>query len=95
MTKQNKGERNFHIFYQLLKGGSDEELEKLHLDRDLTKYPFLQQVRRQVLQLVFWFFTSFKLNIGVLEKNKRKTNFFKPYNAKLTLKKCFTSVCGL
>ncbi|XP_032876178.1 unconventional myosin-Id-like [Amblyraja radiata] len=37
---QQAGERNFHSFYQLLQGGSDDMLQGLYLQRDASEYVF-------------------------------------------------------
>ncbi|XP_055902162.1 unconventional myosin IC isoform X1 [Eupeodes corollae] len=41
VVHQNNGERNFHIFYQLLAGASDEQLKDLQLKRNLDSYYYL------------------------------------------------------
>lgn len=41
IISQIEGERNFHIFYQLLDGATDEELEELKLKRNLQSYYYL------------------------------------------------------
>uniref|UniRef100_A0A8D0UXR2 Myosin IB n=2 Tax=Sus scrofa TaxID=9823 RepID=A0A8D0UXR2_PIG len=41
VVKQPRGERNFHVFYQLLSGGSEELLNKLKLERDFSRYNYL------------------------------------------------------
>uniref|UniRef100_A0A7M4EZ05 Unconventional myosin-Ib n=1 Tax=Crocodylus porosus TaxID=8502 RepID=A0A7M4EZ05_CROPO len=41
VVKQPRGERNFHIFYQILSGGSEDLLCKLKLERDFSRYNYL------------------------------------------------------
>uniref|UniRef100_A0A8C2L8T8 Myosin IHb n=2 Tax=Cyprinus carpio TaxID=7962 RepID=A0A8C2L8T8_CYPCA len=43
VVHQNHGERNFHIFYQLVEGGEDELLRWLGLERNCQKYRYLIQ----------------------------------------------------
>lgn len=38
------GERNFHVFYQLLNGASDEKLKSLKLQRNPQNYYYTKQV---------------------------------------------------
>ncbi|XP_069082199.1 unconventional myosin-Ic isoform X1 [Pleurodeles waltl] len=41
VVHQNHGERNFHIFYQLLEGGEDDLLRRLGLDKNAQSYQYL------------------------------------------------------
>nr|XP_020666175.1 unconventional myosin-Ib isoform X4 [Pogona vitticeps] len=41
VVKQPRGERNFHIFYQILSGGSEDLLKKLKLEKDFSRYNYL------------------------------------------------------
>ncbi|XP_041104086.1 unconventional myosin-Ig isoform X2 [Polyodon spathula] len=43
VIKQQEGERNFHSFYQLLLGGSEEMLRSLHLKKDPAMYCFTRE----------------------------------------------------
>ncbi|KAJ1415478.1 P-loop containing nucleoside triphosphate hydrolase protein, partial [Ochromonadaceae sp. CCMP2298] len=42
LTHQTPGERNYHIFYQLLRGASPALLEELHLSACVESYAYLQ-----------------------------------------------------
>ncbi|KAM9650429.1 unconventional myosin-Ig isoform 2-T2 [Trichechus inunguis] len=43
VLKQHVGERNFHSFYQMLRGSEEELLQKLHLQRNPAVYTFTRQ----------------------------------------------------
>uniref|UniRef100_A0A671G3S6 Myosin IG n=1 Tax=Rhinolophus ferrumequinum TaxID=59479 RepID=A0A671G3S6_RHIFE len=43
VLKQHVGERNFHAFYQVLRGCEDSELRELHLERNPALYNFTRQ----------------------------------------------------
>jgi myosin-5 len=43
VTTPNKSERNYHVFYQFLKGASDEDLKLMRLKREPFSYPFLER----------------------------------------------------
>uniref|UniRef100_A0A673IA28 Unconventional myosin-Ig-like n=1 Tax=Sinocyclocheilus rhinocerous TaxID=307959 RepID=A0A673IA28_9TELE len=43
VAQQQEGERNFHSFYQVLRGGSDGLLKSLYLQRDPAEYAYTNQ----------------------------------------------------
>ncbi|XP_046700385.1 unconventional myosin-Ig [Silurus meridionalis] len=43
VIQQQEGERNFHSFYQLLRGGSEDLLKSLHLNNDPSEYLYTSQ----------------------------------------------------
>ena len=49
VVKQQPGERNFHIFYQLLTGGPEHLLESLQLSRNVQLYHYVRQGNSEVI----------------------------------------------
>ncbi|XP_032436472.1 unconventional myosin-Ig [Xiphophorus hellerii] len=43
VVQQQEGERNFHSFYQLLRGGCEETLKSLHLENDAALYTYTRE----------------------------------------------------
>uniref|UniRef100_A0A3B3IL63 Myosin IH n=1 Tax=Oryzias latipes TaxID=8090 RepID=A0A3B3IL63_ORYLA len=70
VVHQNHGERNFHIFYQLVEGASDSLLQQLGLERDCQHYNYLTQV------CMVWFLIFSKKTLGFQSKNN-KNNYNK------------------
>ncbi|XP_067646670.1 unconventional myosin IC isoform X2 [Eurosta solidaginis] len=50
VVNQNAGERNFHIFYQLLAGASAEELHELQLKSSLDSYYYLSDGQKGIVR---------------------------------------------
>lgn len=50
VINQSSGERNFHIFYQLLAGASDDELRKLHLKSNMDNYYYLTEGSKGIVK---------------------------------------------
>lgn len=45
VVHQSNGERNFHIFYQLIEGGEEDLLRRLGLEKNAQQYQYLVKVR--------------------------------------------------
>ncbi|KAK0170717.1 hypothetical protein PV328_008530 [Microctonus aethiopoides] len=52
VVDQSSGERNFHIFYQLLAGADDETLRKLFLKRNLDTYYYISNGSKGALDTI-------------------------------------------
>lgn len=52
VVHQSHGERNFHIFYQLIEGGEDDLLRRLGLEKNAQQYQYLVKVRDRPHTLV-------------------------------------------
>ena len=48
VTHQASKERNYHIFYQLLKGADETLREQLFLNRDLDQYKFIRNTNKNI-----------------------------------------------
>ncbi|XP_039952854.1 unconventional myosin ID [Bactrocera tryoni] len=49
VVQQQPGERNFHSFYQLLRGASDSELQQYNLSKDPNRYHYMNQGSMDIL----------------------------------------------
>ncbi|MEQ2160079.1 Unconventional myosin-Ih, partial [Goodea atripinnis] len=76
VVHQNHGERNFHVFYQLVEGGSDDLLKQLGLERDVQHYYYLTQGECAIVSSINdkndW--KSVKNALQVIEFDENNTN---------------------
>uniref|UniRef100_A0A3B5MTI6 Myosin IHa n=1 Tax=Xiphophorus couchianus TaxID=32473 RepID=A0A3B5MTI6_9TELE len=76
VVHQNHGERNFHVFYQLVEGGSDDLLTQLGLKRDVQHYYYLTQGECAIVSSINdkndW--KSVKNALQVIEFDETNTN---------------------
>ncbi|XP_007559246.2 unconventional myosin-Ih [Poecilia formosa] len=76
VVHQNHGERNFHVFYQLVEGGSDDLLTQLGLERDVQHYYYLTQGECAIVSSINdkndW--KSVKNALQVIEFDETNTN---------------------
>lgn len=54
VVHQSAGERNFHVFYQLLLGADDNLLTTLHLERNVDKYNYLSHSVSRIQNTTFF-----------------------------------------
>ncbi|KAM4746171.1 unconventional myosin-Ih isoform 1-T1 [Anableps anableps] len=76
VVHQNHGERNFHVFYQLVEGGSEDLLKQLGLERDVQHYYYLTQGECAIVSSINdkndW--KSVKNALQVIEFDETNTN---------------------
>lgn len=76
MVRQQRGERNFHVFYQFFTGLDTAILANFHLENDAMNYFYLRQGgTTKVCEII----SFFKVKILSIIKNKRQIRQFK-YN---------------